>query len=69
MITHQSLKEIKSLPRKKEVFKRKAFLKKKEFFLKKVSPQNHKVFDKSQIKILECHNLVVSVGPSRSDLV
>ena len=27
-----------------------------ELHLKKISPQNHKVFDKNQIKILECHN-------------
>ena len=55
-IKHQGLKEKKKYPcrSKGSFFKWKVFLKKKNF--KQPLLKNHKVFDKNQIKILECHN-------------
>ena len=55
--------EKKILAKAKEVFKWKVFLKKKNF--EQPLLKNHKVFDKNQIKILECHNTY----PLRKNLV
>ena len=52
-IKHQSLKKIKSLPKQRKFLRGMFFWKKIKWPLFK----NHKVFDKNQIKILECHTI------------